>query len=128
LTTKRRCSDIKALGATEHSEFRECLQIGNKSVFIEPRGSTLKFPDKFFGSQLSYGSLTIDLEGSTIDCGLKVAQAQNWCDLSEAGAELHLDDASFFKVGDNICPSFSQTNSTSTTNFCFWKIRQLAII
>ncbi|KYG79015.1 hypothetical protein [Roseivirga echinicomitans] len=119
LTTRRSCAEIKAPGATEESEARKWLQIGDKKVVIKLRGNMLKFPDKFFGFELLGGSLTIDLEGGTIDCGLQVAQAQNWCNLSEPDAELELDNARFFKIGDNICSSFPSTNSTAATNYCF---------
>lgn len=118
LSVSHTCEEIKSQNLDVTNE-RRWLDIGDKNIRIELKGNTLLFCDKFFGFRISGGSLTIDLGGGTIDCGLEVAQAQNWCNLEEPNAELRLDNASFFKIGDNICSSFSGTNSTYNTNFCY---------
>ncbi|WP_323756406.1 hypothetical protein [Roseivirga sp.] len=119
LLSNQNCQANRALSPEERANNREWIEIGNKTVHIELRGNTLKFPDKFFGFNISSGSLTIDLGGGIIDCGMQVARALDWCNLEEPNAKLKLDDTSFFKKGDNICCSFSGTNSSHETNFCY---------
>lgn len=101
------------------TENKKWLDIGDNHVKIRLNGNRLVFPDGFFGFKLSGGSLSIDLGGGTLDGGLKVAKVLDWCKLDDPDSILKLDDASFFRVGDNISSSFSQTNGSSSTHFCY---------